>query len=344
MDALPQSADRPSEQMEKLLAGHFLAQCLHAAAVLAIPDLIAKGCSTIEELASATGSHGPSLHRLLRTLASIGLFTEGANGRLVLTPLGDTLRSDSPDSVRDKALFECSMPIWSAWGHVLDSLRTGRPAFDRVHNATIWAYLADNAQAGADFNRFMTAQSRLHNAAIIEAYDFSEIGTLVDVGGGHGATLAAALAQSPNTRGVLFDLPEVVAPASALETSRFADQCHVVGGDMLQSVPPGGDAYLFKRVMMDLTDDETITVLRNCCSVMKPEGKVLVIDPMLPDGIEPHANRLVDMLMLVTTGGQCRTQAQFRHLFDASGFRLERVIATRSANFILEGVPDFAAA
>src|SRR6266511_369914 len=128
MDALPQSADRPSEQMEKLLAGHFLAQCLHAAAVLAIPDLIAKGCSTIEELASATGSHGPSLHRLLRALASIGLFTEGANGRLVLTPLGDTLRSDSPDSVRDKALFECSMPIWSAWGHVLDSLRTGRPA------------------------------------------------------------------------------------------------------------------------------------------------------------------------------------------------------------------------
>src|SRR6266511_369916 len=214
----------------------------------------------------------------------------------------------------------------------------------RVHNATIWAYLADNAQAGADFNRFMTAQSRLHNAAIIEAYDFSEIGTLVDVGGGHGATLAAALAQSPNTRGVLFDLPEVVAPASALETSRFADQCHVVGGDMLQSVPPGGDAYLFKRVMMDLTDDETITVLRNCRSVMKPEGKVLVIDPMLPDGIEPHANRLVDMLMLVTTGGQCRTQAQFRPLFDASGFRLERVIATRSANFILEGVPDFAAA
>jgi hypothetical protein len=337
MDGLRQSGDRPSEQMEKLLAGHFLAQCLHAAAALAIPDLIAKGCSTIDELAAATGSHRPSLHRMLRTLASFGVFTEDADGRIGLTPLGDTLRSNTPDSVRDKALFECSMPIWSAWGQLDHSLRTGRPAFDYVHNATIWSYLVDNAQAGADFNRFMTAQSRLHNAAIIEAYDFSGIGTLVDVGGGHGATLAAALTQSPTTRGVLFDLPEVV--ASALETSKFGGRCAVVSGDMLQSVPAGGDAYLFKRVMMDLTDDETITVLRHCRTAMNPGGKVLVLDPMLPDGIEPHANRLVDLLMLVATGGQCRTQAQFRDLFEAGGFRLGRVIPTHSANFILEGVP-----
>ena len=339
MDALPPSGDRPSEQMEKLLAGHFLAQCLHAAAALAIPDLIAKGCSTIEELASATGSHRPSLHRLLRTLASIGVFTEDASGRFGLTPLGATLRSDTPDSVRDKALFECSQPVWAAWGNFLNSLRTGRPAFDRVHNATIWAYLADNAQAGADFNRFMTAQSRLHNAAIIEAYDFSGIGTLVDVGGGHGATLAAALAQNPNTRGVLFDLPEVVTPASTLETATFGARCEVIAGDMLQQIPAGGDAYLFKRVMMDLTDDETVTVLRHCRTVMKPSGKVLVIDPMLPDANAPHLNWLVDLNMLVSTGGQCRTRAQFRALFEASGFTLARVIATRSANVILEGLP-----
>lgn len=322
-----------------MLAGHFLAQGLYAAAALAIPDLIAKGRSTIDELAAATASHRPTLLRLLRTLASAGVFTEDASGRFGLTPLGNTLRSDTPDSVRDKALFECSQPIWLAWGHLADSLRTGRPAFDQVHNTPIWSYLADNAQAGVDFNRFMTAQSRLHNAAIIEAYDFSRIGTLIDVGGGHGATLAAALAQSPNTRGVLFDLPEVVTPASALETAKFGARCQVIAGDMLERLPPGGDAYLFKRVMMDLTDEETVAVLRHCRAMMKPGSKVLVIDPMLPDGRAPHLNWLVDLNMLVSTGGQCRTQAQFGTLFEASGFTLERVIATHSPNFIIEGVP-----
>jgi hypothetical protein len=206
-----------------------------------------------------------------------------------------------------------------------------------VHKTPIWSYLGNNPDTASVFNRFMTAQSKLHNAAIVDAYDFSDIGILVDVGGGHGATLVAVMDRYPTTSGVLFDLPEVV--ASAVEMSKFAGRCEVVGGNMLQSVPTGADAYMFKRVMMSLTDEDTVAALRNCRAAMNAGGKVLVIDPMLPDGTEPHLNWLVDLNMFVSTGGQCRTQAQFRDLFDASGFKLARVVPTRSANFILEGVP-----
>jgi hypothetical protein len=322
--------------MQTMLAGHFIAQCLHVVAVLGIPDLIVQGKGTIEQIAHATGCHEPSLNRLLGTLASIGVFTRDPMGRFGLTPLGETLRSDVQDSLRDKALFEISEPMWSAWGSCLDTVRSGQPSFDQVHGATLWQYLAGHSEIAAIFNRFMTVQSQLHNATIVESYDFSKVGKLVDVGGGHGGTLAAVLAQYPDMKGALFDLPEVVAPASKMETSRFSNRCEVVGGDMLQSVPPGGDAYIIKRVMMGLTDDDAVRVLRNCVDGMESEAKVLVIDPMLPDGIIPHPNRLVDLLMMII-GGHCRTESEFRRLFKASGLALTRTIATRSPNFILEG-------
>jgi hypothetical protein len=163
----------PSEQMEGMLAGHFVAKCLHTAAVLGIADLLVKGSTTIEVLATATGCDELSLHRLLRTLASVGVFTEPTSGCFQLTPLGETLRSDAPDSLRDKAIFEISAPIWLAWGSLLDALRSGSPSFPQLHQATIYEYLAEHAELGAVFNRFMTAQSNLHNAAIADAYDFS---------------------------------------------------------------------------------------------------------------------------------------------------------------------------
>lgn len=334
--AQPENTSHPIDQMQTMLAGHFIAQCLHVVAVLGVADFLMQGHKTIEQIAHATGCHEPSLNRLLGTLASMGVFTRDPMGRFGLTPLGETLRSDVPGSLRDKALFEISEPMWSAWSSCLDSVRTGRPSFDQVHEATLWQYLAGHSEIAAIFNRFMTVQSQIQNAAIIESYDFSNVAVLIDVGGGHGGTLAAVLAQYPDMNGVLFDLPEVVTPASKMETSRFSNRCEVVGGDMLQSVPPEGDAYMIKRVMMGLTDDEAIRVLRNCIAAMKSAGKILVIDPMLPDGTIPHPNRLVDLLMMII-GGQCRTESEFRRLFEASGLALTRTIATRSPNFILEG-------
>jgi hypothetical protein len=328
---------QPSQQMEVMLAGHFVAECLHVVAVLGVADLIAKGSTTIKAIAAATGCHESSLYRLLRTLASIGVFTESHPGQFQLTSLGETLRSDVADSLRDKAIFEISTPMWSAWGSLLDALRSGAPSFPRVHNATVYEYLATHADLGAVFNRFMTAQSHLHNAAIADAYDFSDVRTLVDVGGGHGSTLTALLDRYPTMKGILFDLPEVVASAQ-LEAPEGPDRCKIIGGNMLQSVPTGGDVYLIKRVMMDKTDDDAITVLRNCIASMNKAGKILVIDPMLPSHSEPHLNWFTDMLMLVVTRGRCRTEVEFRELFNAAGLTLERIVPTRSSNFILEGV------
>jgi hypothetical protein len=332
-----ENTDSPIDRMQTMLAGHFVSQCLHVAAVLGLADLIAQGNETVEQIAQATGCHQPSLNRLLTTLASLDVFTRDAMGRLRLTSLGDTLRSDVQVSLRDKALFEISEPVWRAWGSCLASVRTGRPSFHQVYDATLWQYLAQHSEIAAIFNRFMTAQSKLHNTALLESYDFSGIGTLIDVGGGYGSTLAAVLAQYPDMRGILFDLPEVVASAEKLETSRFSDRCDVVGGDMLSSIPPQGDAYIIKRVMMDLTDDKVARVLENCIAVMGSRSKILVIDPLIPEGTTPHPNRLVDLLMMNVSGGRCRTEEQFRELFQESGLMLSRVIATPSPNSILEG-------
>ena len=275
---------------------------------------------------------------MLRTLASLGVLTETADGEFSLTALGATLRSDSPDSLRDQALFETSDCVWAACGRLVDSLRSGQPSFAAVNKRPLFTYLAEHPESGSIFNRFMTMQSKLQNAAIIASYDFSGARTVVDVGGGHGATLAAVLEHYPGLRGVLIDLPEVVGNALELETSKFADRCGVVGDNVLNAVPTGGDIYMIKRVMMSFSDDDAGRILSNCRAAMRPDGKVLVIDPMLPDGSKPHYNRLTDLLMLVVAGGRCRSEAEFRSLFDAAGLSVTQVIAAGASNFIIEGV------
>lgn len=326
---------RPFEQMQRMLVGHFTAQCLHTAAVLGLADLIEDGKTSAKDLAFATKCDCDSIQRLMRTLASLGVCTQGPDGHFALTPLGATLRSRVPESVRDMALFVASEPMWSAWGSLSESLKTGAPSFAYRNGATIYQYLADHQDLGAVFNRFMSAQSRLHNAAIVDAYDFSGIETLVDVGGGHGATVSAVLIRYPEMRGVVFDLPEVVAKAE-LNPAKLRERCQIVGGNMLESVPSGADAYLIKRVLMDSTDQEAVAVLENCRAAMKPGGRVLIVDPMLPRDNVPHPNWLMDINALVVHGGACRTEAQFADLLASTGFGLSRVIATRSPNFIIE--------
>src|SRR5215210_7233884 len=195
----------PVDQMRELMAGHIVAQCLYSLAWLGIPDLITNGCATIVDLAAKTGTHEPSLHRMLRTLASLGVLTESVEGQFGLTPLGATLRSDSPDSLRDQVLFETSPSVWAAWGHLVDSLRNGEPSFTSVNQSALFDYFAEHPELGSAFNRFMTMQSKLQNAAILASYHFAEARTIVDVGGGHGAMLAAILGKHPKLQGVLFD-------------------------------------------------------------------------------------------------------------------------------------------
>jgi O-methyltransferase domain len=232
--------------------------------------------------------------------------------------------------------LSCRRRFGERRGGLVDTLRQGRQAFHSLYDATIFQYLAEHGDLATVFNRFMTAQSNLHNAAIVDAYDFTGVRTVVDVGGGHGATLAAIVTRYPGTNGVLFDLPEVVAGAS-IEDIGLGGRCEVAGGDMLASVPGGGDAYIIKRVMMDKTDDDAVAVLRNCLAAMNRDGRVLVIDPMLPEPNQPHPNWFTDMLMMVVTNGRCRTRDQFRKIFDTAGLALNRIVATNSPNFIVEG-------
>jgi hypothetical protein len=330
---------RPFEQMQRMLIGHFSAQCLHTAAVLGLADLIEEGKTSVKELASATKCDRNSIQRFMRTLCSLGVFSRGLDDRFSLTPLGATLRSDVPESVRDMAIFMASQPMWSAWGSLAESLRTGAASFANRNGATIYKYLAAHPDLGGAFNRLMNAQSKLHNAAIIDAFDFSGIEILVDVGGNRGATVCALLVRYPTMRGVVFDLPEVVANAEP-DPVELKERCQFAGGDMLASVPAGGDAYLIKRVLMDSTDLEAVSVLENCRAAMKPSGCVLIIDPMLPSDKAPHPIWLMDINALVVHGGTCRTEAQFCSLLASAGFNISRVIATRSPDFIIEAHPS----
>lgn len=332
-------SDRPNPvvQMDRMLTGHLVAQCLHVFAVLGIADLIEDGTVALDDLATRTGTSAPHLGRVLDTLAGHGVLTRSKDGAYGLTSLGETLRSDVAQSLRYKAMFEISPPIWTTAGGLLGTVRDGVPAFARLLGQSIYEYLAANTDLWATFNQFMTAQSASHNQAIVDAYDFSGTGMLVDVGGGLGGTLGAILDRNPSIKGILFDLPEVVAKAGDDE-GKSKPRFDLRGGNMLEAVPEGGDVYIIKRVMMDKTDEDAVTVLRNCKTSMNDGGKILVIDPVLPDPIIDHQNWAPDILMMLVTHGKCRTESQFGSLFERAGLRVERTVQTNSPNVIIEGV------
>jgi len=326
-------------QMVQLLNTAFLLQALYAATELGLADLVTDGAKTPDDLARATGAHGPSLHRLLRMLAGNGVFREEEGGRFTLTPLAATLRVDSPVSVRDWVRWVCGPDTWAVWGDLLHAVRTGEPAFAHTHGKPYYAYLADHPDLAGAFGRWMTAQSRLHNAALVSAYDFSRFGTVVDVGGGQGATLAAILEAYPAVRGILLDQPTVVAQTPPLATAEMAGRCTIVGGDARQSVPAGGDCYVVKRLLMEQPDDGAIAILRNCAEAMTAGGRVLVVEMVIPPANEPAAGKTYDVIMLATfSGGRIRTEAELRTLFAAAGLALTSVIPTSPPNFIVEGV------
>jgi hypothetical protein len=333
------SEDAPARMLQ-LLNAFLTVQALYVAAALGIADLLDEGPATVDDLAAATGAHRQSLYRLLRTLAGAGVFIEQANGRFALTALGGTLRSEGPDSVRDWALYAGAPETWEVWGRLRDTVMTGEPGFLLARGMPMWDYLARNPELRAPFDRWMTRQSGQHNAAIVAGYDFSPFRTLADIGGGQGSTLAAILQANPSLRGILLDLPQVVAHAAPLEADGLADRCEVVAGDMLLGVPGGADAYLVKRVLMDWGDEQAIRILRNCAEALTADGKLLVIEMVLLPGNDPSPAKAFDLLMLLAhKGARIRTEAEFRDLFAAAGLRLARVIPTASPNSILEGVP-----
>jgi hypothetical protein len=340
MEQRDQRELHPAEALTRLVNGYQVSQAIHVAAVLGVADHLAGGPRASDELAAATGSHPRALYRLLRALAAVGVFREEPGRRFALTPLGACLRSDAPAPVGPLAEFAASPPQWQAWGALLHSVRTGENAFRHVHGVDVWAYRAAHPAAGEVFDRAMTGLTRTVAAAVRAAHDFSRYGTVVDVGGGQGELLAALLAAHPALRGVLFDQPHVVAGApAALGAAGVAARCRVVGGDFFAAVPAGGDAYVLKQILHDWEDAEATAILRSCRRAIGPAGRLLVIERGIAAPNEGAPGKLTDLLMLVSAGGQERTEEEYAALFAAGGFRLVGVTPTAAGMSILEAAP-----
>ncbi len=330
----------PATRMHHLVSdGVRITKALYVVARLRIADLVSDAPKTATELAQATDVHAPSLYRVLRTLASIGVFAEDEAGRFALTPLGATLES-GPGSLRHMAIFYGAPWHWRMWDGLLDGVRTGRSGVKEAEGVELFEYLAANPDAAREFDESMTSASLKDAAAIAAAYDFSTFATLVDVGGGQGALLGTILKANPALRGVLFDLPSVMTAAERRLGERgVAERCRVVGGDMFETVPDGADAYIMRNVIHDWDDADCLTILRNCRRAMAPGAKLLVVQEVLPLGNAPSNGKLLDVQMLLI-GGKERTEAEFRSLYADAGFRLTRIVATETPHHIIEGIPD----
>jgi hypothetical protein len=326
--------------LTRLVNGFQAAQAVHAAAVLGIPDLLAAGPRASDDLAAATDTHAPSLYRLLRALAALGVLEEDGERRFALTALGDGLRSDAPEPVGAWAVHVGQPYFWEAWGHLLHSVRTGETAFRALHGEDIWSWRGRQPEAGAVFGAAMTAASRRANRALEGAYDFSRFGTVVDVGGGRGALLAGLLARHPTMRGILFDQPQVVAGAAeVLAAAGVADRCEIVGGDFFSGVPQGGDAYLLKWIVHDWDDEEAVAILRACRAATPGGGALLLVERVVGPPNEEPESKLSDLNMLVMPGGRERTREEYAALLAAAGFALRDVVPTGTGLAVIEGAP-----
>ncbi len=326
--------------LNQLIDGYRITQMIYVAARLGLADVLAAGPQSSGALAERTGTHAPALYRLLRALSSLGIFREEAPDRFALTALAEPLRTGVPGSVRAWAIFSGDPQAWLPWGELAYSVTTGEPAFRHVFGLANWEYRAHHPEANTIFNAAMTSGSGRDIAAILAAYDFARFTTLVDVGGGQGALLTGILQAYPALRGILFDQPHVVDQAApVLDAAGVADRCAVVGGDFFQGLPPGGDAYLLRRIIHDWDDAESVAILRQCRRAMPAEGTLLLIEGVIQPANRPDFTKLSDINMLVAQGGRERTAEEFAALLAEGGFTMTRVLPTEWRSSIIEAVP-----
>ena len=331
----------PSELVLQIGTGYMSSMCLFIAAKLKIADRLADGPKSVYELACLTGANEDRLYRMLRSLAMMGVFAEVGERKFGLTPPADTLRTDAPESIHSLVMWLCDpfhLKIFSALPHTVE---TGDITFDHVYGKPVFEYFPQDPVEEQRFNDAMTCLSEMVVPAVLEAYDFSGIETLLDVAGGHGALLCAILARYPKMKGMLVDLPQVVEGTRKAVSGRgLMERCHVAHGDFFASIPGGADAIIMKHIIHDWDDDKAITILSNCRKALggKPEGRILLVESVLPLGNEPHLGKLIDLEMMVFPGGRERTEHEFRSLFERAGLRLTRVIPTKAPLWIVEGV------
>jgi hypothetical protein len=332
----PKSPSRLSE----LLVGYWFTQSIYVAAKLGLAERLKNGARSVADLAAETGTHEKSLFRLLRALASLGLFKEEESRTFALTPDAELLRPDVPGSQWAMAVM-IGEEHYRAWGELLDSVRTGQTAFDKIYKKPLFEYLSEHPQQAAVFDRAMVAVHGRETAAILDAYDFSAFKTVTDVGGGNGSMLCGLLGRYPNLHGTLYDLPGVIGRAGAnVDAAGLANRVHLVAGDFFESVPAGADVYLLRHIIHDWDDEKSVRILENVHRALDGRGRVLVIESVIPPGNEPFFGKLLDLAMLVGPGGQERTPDEYRDLFGKAGFRIARIVPTLAEVSVVVGTPE----
>jgi hypothetical protein len=325
----------PRKILAQMLVGNQIQQAIHVAAKLGLADHLRDGPRQVEELARAAEAHPAALRRLLRALASFGIFAEDDDGRFQLTPLADLLRRGVPDSMHAFALWSGGVS-YQTFGGLEYSVRSGQPAFEQIHGMEFFAYLARHPEVGAHFDDLM-AWNTAPVAAVVAARDFARVGTLVDLGGGRGDLLAAVVKAHPGLRGVLVDHPRVQAAAQrTLQAAGVADRCTFLTADLFTSELPRGDVYLLKSVVHGLDDTHAARLLARCREGLGVAGRLILVEFVLPPGNEAFPGKLMDLLMLVGGHGRERTAEEFHSLLAAASFRVDEIATTRYGYSLLE--------
>lgn len=327
------------QMLMQMLTGFWVSQSICAAAELGIADQVKAGPKSISALATALNAHEENLYRLMRALASLGIFQESEGRVFALTPLAALLQSDIPNSMRPIARM-LGKENYTAWGQIYDAVKEGKSPFVSAYGMPIYEYFTQHPDSAELFNAAMTALVSNDNAAILDSYDFNRFSTIVDIGGGHGMLLAAILKRYTNPSAILFDLPQVAVNATPiLKEAGVEARCTIQTGNFFETIPVGGEAYLISRVLHGFSDEDSATILRNVHDVIPADGTLMLMEFLLEPGNDPSTARtkLMDVNMMVfAPGGRDRTLDEYQQLLQAGGFQFTRVTPTSSGIAIIE--------
>ncbi len=333
----PPSTD---QALIQLLSAAWATRAVAAAATLGIPEILAEGAKSADEVAASTGAHAGATYRLLRGLASLGVFERRADGRFVNTDVGDRLREGAPGGLKDMFIAETDRVHWHSWERLVDAVKTGLPRPQAVFGMPVFDYYTKNPAEGEQFGRAMKNVSGFAAAAVLEGYDFSGVQTVMDVGGGNGSMALAILDRYPRMRGKVVDLPYIEPQAKQMiQAAGVAQRCEFEAADFFKGVPKGADLHVLKFILHDWTDEECVQILRRCREALAPGGRILVIEMLVPEEIRPGFVMLMDLNMLVMAGGRERTAKEFEKVLGEAGFEMTRVIATDKPFALIEGKP-----
>lgn len=326
----------PFQQLDGMITAYWVSQAIYAAAKFGIADHLKDGPRSVEDLARVTSTNPDALYRLLRALASRGIFAEGQPRQFALTPLAEPLRSDVPGSKRALALMSGDEQF-RTWAEIDYSIQTGKIAFDKVFGKPVFEYLSENPDKARIFDAAMVGIHGRETDAILDVYDLSGVGVLADIGGGNGSQITGILRKYRETKGILFDLPHVIERAKEhIQSAGLSDRCRLVGGNFFEAVPEGADVYMLRHIIHDWDDEKSLTILRNCHRAMSSSSKLLVVESVIPPGNQPFGGKFLDLVMLLIPGGKERTEEEYRTLFDRAGFHLTRVVGTATEFSLIE--------